>query len=167
MIHNESKKKHNFFYALFGNKKSVLHLCSPKAQGKREFSSVGSEHLPYKQRVGGSNPSTPTVASDFSEAFFVPKIHNCISSRGSGRCDDSFRIAKPRTAQTHGSLRFFSGFFCAQNSILYFKQRVGAMRRLASNRETSLGSTLTVVKLHNQYIMRLFSFLAKPLKILV
>jgi hypothetical protein len=28
--------------------------------GKREFSSVGSEHLPYKQRVGGSNPSTPT-----------------------------------------------------------------------------------------------------------
>lgn len=25
-----------------------------------EFSSVGSEHLPYKQRVGGSNPSTPT-----------------------------------------------------------------------------------------------------------
>ena len=26
----------------------------------REFSSVGSERLPYKQRVGGSNPSTPT-----------------------------------------------------------------------------------------------------------
>ena len=28
---------------------------------KREFSSAGSEHLPYKQRVGGSNPSTPTL----------------------------------------------------------------------------------------------------------
>ena len=26
----------------------------------RVFSSAGSEHLPYKQRVGGSNPSTPT-----------------------------------------------------------------------------------------------------------
>jgi hypothetical protein len=26
----------------------------------RAFSSVGLEHLPYKQRVGGSNPSTPT-----------------------------------------------------------------------------------------------------------
>ena len=25
-----------------------------------EFISVGLEHLPYKQRVGGSNPSTPT-----------------------------------------------------------------------------------------------------------
>ena len=26
----------------------------------RAFSSAGSERLPYKQRVGGSNPSTPT-----------------------------------------------------------------------------------------------------------
>ena len=28
---------------------------------QRAFSSAGSEHLPYKQRVGGSNPSTPTL----------------------------------------------------------------------------------------------------------
>ena len=27
------------------------------------FSSAGLEHLPYKQRVGGSNPSTPTRKS--------------------------------------------------------------------------------------------------------
>ena len=26
----------------------------------RAISSVGSEHLPYKQRVGGSTPSSPT-----------------------------------------------------------------------------------------------------------
>jgi hypothetical protein len=26
----------------------------------RAISSAGSEHLPYKQRVGGSNPSSPT-----------------------------------------------------------------------------------------------------------
>ncbi len=26
----------------------------------RGISSVGSEHLPYKQRVGGSTPSSPT-----------------------------------------------------------------------------------------------------------
>ena len=25
------------------------------------LSSAGSEHLPYKQRVGGSNPSAPTL----------------------------------------------------------------------------------------------------------
>ena len=28
---------------------------------KREHSSVGLEHLPYKQRVGGSTPSAPTI----------------------------------------------------------------------------------------------------------
>ena len=32
--------------------------CPDKSE--RAFSSAGSEHLPYKQRVGGSNPSTPT-----------------------------------------------------------------------------------------------------------
>ena len=40
---------------------------------KRAFSSVGSEHLPYKQRVGGSNPSTPTKAS-ITEAFFYARL---------------------------------------------------------------------------------------------
>ena len=29
-------------------------------EAKREHSSVGLEHLPYKQRVGGSTPSAPT-----------------------------------------------------------------------------------------------------------
>ena len=33
----------------------------PKRKIIRAFSSAGSEHLPYKQRVGGSNPSTPTI----------------------------------------------------------------------------------------------------------
>ena len=38
------------------------YLCSAFQNdgGFRAFSSAGSEHLPYKQRVGGSNPSTPT-----------------------------------------------------------------------------------------------------------
>lgn len=31
-----------------------------------EFSSAGSEHLPYKQRVGGSIPSTPTNEQSLS-----------------------------------------------------------------------------------------------------
>jgi putative endonuclease len=39
---------------------------------KREFSSVGSEHLPYKQRVGGSSPSTPTKNKEAPfRGFFV------------------------------------------------------------------------------------------------
>ena len=38
----------------------------------REHSSVGLEHLPYKQRVGGSTPSAPTKSlSDFLEGFFL------------------------------------------------------------------------------------------------
>ena len=31
---------------------------------KRALSSAGLEHLPYKQRVGGSNPSAPTKKED-------------------------------------------------------------------------------------------------------
>ncbi len=39
----------------------------------REFSSAGSEHLPYKQRVTGSNPVTPTNEKKPFErkAFFI------------------------------------------------------------------------------------------------
>ena len=50
---------------------------------KRAFSSAGSEHLPYKQRVGGSNPSTPTKLNiDFGRlAQLVQSI--CLTSRGS------------------------------------------------------------------------------------
>ena len=47
---------------LFGGLKKRLYLCTAfeNNEGVRAFSSAGSEHLPYKQRVGGSNPSTPT-----------------------------------------------------------------------------------------------------------
>ena len=50
-----------FYY--FG--KYYLNLGKNKSNKSNvwEFSSVGSEHLPYKQRVGGSNPSTPTYGS--------------------------------------------------------------------------------------------------------
>ena len=36
-------------------------IFAPLLRKARAFSSAGSEHLPYKQRVGGSNPSTPTT----------------------------------------------------------------------------------------------------------
>ena len=42
---------------------SKEHVFRSEEKGSkvyRAFSSAGSEHLPYKQRVGGSNPSTPT-----------------------------------------------------------------------------------------------------------
>jgi hypothetical protein len=37
-----------------------LYLCTAFKIKPWAFSSAGLEHLPYKQRVGGSNPSTPT-----------------------------------------------------------------------------------------------------------
>ena len=40
-------------------KLNILTNFAPQFS-KGAFSSAGLEHLPYKQRVGGSNPSTPT-----------------------------------------------------------------------------------------------------------
>ena len=45
-------KKSSTFALAFGKEVTQIKL--------RAFSSAGLEHLPYKQRVGGSNPSTPT-----------------------------------------------------------------------------------------------------------
>ena len=39
---------------------AVQRSYCPKETSIRELSSVGSERLPYKQRVGGSTPSAPT-----------------------------------------------------------------------------------------------------------
>ena len=44
---------------------------SPCSGAFREFSSAGSEHLPYKQRVGGSNPSTPTKLKASNRMLFL------------------------------------------------------------------------------------------------
>ena len=45
-------------------KMSTIFALAFRAVRKDKFraiSSAGSEHLPYKQRVGGSNPSSPTA----------------------------------------------------------------------------------------------------------
>ena len=56
---------------MFGGLKKTSYLCT-RLQEMRAFSSVGLEHLPYKQRVGGSNPSTPTKSSEaIRDSFFV------------------------------------------------------------------------------------------------
>ena len=56
-------------------KRHTFALAKRKEQLKRELktlaralSSAGSERLPYKQRVGGSNPSAPTEMMDGSLA---------------------------------------------------------------------------------------------------
>ena len=54
----------------------------------RAFSSAGSEHLPYKQRVGGSNPSTPTLIPILDLFVSLGRLAQlvqsiCLTSRGS------------------------------------------------------------------------------------
>ena len=48
---------------------------------EREFSSVGSEHLPYKQGVAGSNPTIPTknqgVTNAVAPVFVYYTINHC------------------------------------------------------------------------------------------
>ena len=61
-----------------------LQSCKKRSSAQlveyiREFSSAGSEHLPYKQRVGGSNPSTPTrvpSSKDEGISFYVHSIYS-------------------------------------------------------------------------------------------
>ena len=53
----------------------------------RALSSVGSEHLVYTQRVGGSNPSAPTKGRQNSLPFFIscqPLLSPKIRTKGSG-----------------------------------------------------------------------------------
>jgi hypothetical protein len=50
----------------------IKNLTLQTDQQKWKFSSAGSEHLPYKQRVGGSNPSTSTSSPEEIRDFFLP-----------------------------------------------------------------------------------------------
>ena len=61
------KKKGIIFLEIFC--RNYFTLIFAVRNREREFSSVGLEHLPYKQRVRGSNPRTPTKASQKCEAF--------------------------------------------------------------------------------------------------
>ena len=69
------QEKSNFFAKTFAQFKKSTYLCiafqrkSGSKQSRKQLaanrklralSSAGSERLPYKQRVGGSNPSAPT-----------------------------------------------------------------------------------------------------------
>ena len=45
-------------------------------QSQWELSSVGSEHLPYKQGVAGSNPTVPTLKIKELEFVLTPCLFN-------------------------------------------------------------------------------------------
>ena len=57
-------QSYEIFFEKIGRKfariKKCPYLCNA-FEARRALSSAGSERLPYKQRVGGSNPSAPTT----------------------------------------------------------------------------------------------------------
>ena len=63
----------------FGHIKKKQYLCT-RFRKERAFSSAGLEHLPYKQRVGGSNPSTPTTISRNQNLVAIFFIYICLKS---------------------------------------------------------------------------------------
>ena len=74
----------------------------------RAFSSAGSEHLPYKQRVGGSNPSTPTPF--IPNGFFI----RAFSSAGSEHLPYKQRVggSNPSTPTSRQAImKFMIAFF--------------------------------------------------------
>ena len=57
---------------------------------ERAFSSAGLEHLPYKQRVGGSNPSAPTRKNTRSKDlvfFTIMLITSTLSAQVGGQLE--------------------------------------------------------------------------------
>ena len=79
----------------FGGIKKTSYLCNAKA--KRAFSSAGSEHLPYKQRVGGSNPSTPTKP----EGILLPAFLRPVGSLSPG-CRGKLRDSELKKVVKNG-----------------------------------------------------------------
>ena len=77
---------------------------SDKRSEKREHSSVGLEHLPYKQRVGGSTPSAPTKSLGNFQGFFRMPFFYFITvltqqNRDTNRLHDSVERKGTRSQQ--------------------------------------------------------------------
>ena len=88
---NENEK---FFKKVWSFQKKS-YLCSPKPF-LWELSSAGLEHLPYKQRVGGSNPSAPTRRKRLIFNRFFCCIWACEQApahpQKNGRCNRNSRL---------------------------------------------------------------------------
>ncbi len=66
-----------------------MYICSPQ---KRAISSVGLEHLPYKQGVVGSNPTSPTSQGLLRKAFFYASYPSIpVGQNLHGDCSELFK----------------------------------------------------------------------------
>ena len=55
----------------------LSYICT-RNSAKGELSSAGSERLPYKQRVGGPNPSAPTRLQPSRKMVFLCREHSSV-----------------------------------------------------------------------------------------
>ena len=104
-----------------------------QSQKLRALSSAGSERLPYKQRVGGSNPSAPTPKGQSRHSGRLAQLVQsiCLTDRGS-----AVRIRQrphPRRGHRHKTHRALSS---AGSERLPYKQRVGGSNPSAPTRMT-------------------------------
>ena len=89
----------------------LSYICT-RNSAKGELSSVGSERLPYKQRVGGSNPSAPTRLQPSRKMVFLCREH---SSVGLERLLDKQEVSgsNPLVPTSRKAFRIRSGrLFC-------------------------------------------------------
>ena len=76
----------------------------------RELSSVGSERLPYKQRVGGSTPSAPTKKDLFripEEVFFYVYVPPECYGKSWGKSKTASKSMCKRTSGEKSNCRFW------------------------------------------------------------
>ena len=89
----------------------LSYICT-RNSAKGELSSAGSERLPYKQRVGGSNPSAPTRLQPSRKMVFFCREH---SSVGLERLLDKQEVSgsNPLVPTSRKAFRIRSGrLFC-------------------------------------------------------
>ena len=121
------QKNHEKNAEMFADSKNSRTFAPLLKRKWRAFSSAGSEHLPYKQRVGGSNPSTPT-----KKIQSLSSVKRAFSSAGSEHLPYKQRVggSNPSTPTkkeflyiiVSGDNRAFSS---AGSEHLPYKQRVG------------------------------------------
>ena len=86
---------------------------APAFENKRAFSSVGLEHLPYKQRVGGSNPSTPTNRFSNQKHGWFPEWPNGADCKSAASSFGGSNPSPPTsTRDCFAAVSFFILFFC-------------------------------------------------------
>ena len=100
----KNEESPQFFALSLAQLRKSSYLCTAienKSFSDWALSSAGSERLPYKQRVGGSNPSAPT----FFQTAIHRKMDGCffVHERNGGRVGDTRKLgsrlcAKPASA---------------------------------------------------------------------